>query len=150
MLQSKIEHFCDAFFLSSCLLALKGPSKKLPGRIIHSLIKKEKKKWYFSSVLGGGEEMYFYQFQQLYLIAPAGSLRHPSRTINQLEIWACDIEIYLYTKKILSTSESNEVSLLRNFPFFVNMSRNMSVVDWLVSPDGACGASKCTCGSSNI
>lgn len=51
----------------------------------------------------------------------------------------------------LSTSESNEVSLLRNFPFFVNMSKNMSVVDWLVSPvGGACGMSKCTCGSSDV
>lgn len=84
MLQSKIDHFCDAFFLSSRLLALKEPSKKLPGRIIHSLIKKEKKKWYFSSVLGRGGEIYFYQFQQL-LIAPAGSLRHQVGLLTNLK-----------------------------------------------------------------
>lgn len=39
------------------------------------------------------------------------------------------IILIIGTISIVYTSESNEVSLLRNFPFFVNMSRNMSVVD---------------------
>lgn len=137
------------FVFFSRLIALKESSKKLLGQIV---LQKRKRSAILSSVLGRGEEMYFfYQFQQS-LIAPAGSLRYPSRITNQFEIRAQDIEVRLILNgKILSTSESNEVSLLRNFPFFVNISRNMSVVDWLVSPaGGACGASKCTCGRSGI
>lgn len=148
----KLSIFVMFFFLFLCVFTLKGPSKKLPGRIIYFL-KKEKVLKVSRLFQDGGRKLYFYQFQQS-LIAPAGSLRHPGRTTTtnlKLELRKY-VRIHLILNgKILNTSESNEVSLLRNFPFFVNMSKNMSVVDWLVSPAGdACGASKCTCGKSGI
>lgn len=40
------------------------------------------------------------------------------------------------TELVAFTSESKDVSLLRNFPFFVNTSKNVSVVDWLPSLAG--------------